>query len=438
MNIIKPSVLPGFMDLLPKDQLVFNKMKEIIEDNFKKFAYLPLDTPAIEKTEILLAKGGGETSKQVYNIESSSRNMSMRFDLTVPLARFVAEHYHELEFPFRRYHIGKVYRGERNQRGRFKEFYQCDIDIIGDEFLDIRNDAEIPLVIYNIFKELNFTEMTFHLNNRKLLNGFLDYHGIDNFTEVLRIIDKIAKVSEQDIKEMLSDIIPEVDKVELILQFISYKGENTDVLNYLEELKIDNDKYSEGLKELSEVYKYMRLFEIPDENICLDMSITRGLDYYTGTVYETFLDNYKSIGSVCSGGRYDDLASNYTKKSLPGIGISIGLTRLFYQLNEADLIDIPTRSVADVVIYPMADCYEYGVKVVDKLRDEGIIAQIYFEPGKFKKKLNYANKLNIPYIIILGDDELSKDEVALKDMDTGEQISVCIDEAIKIIHSNKL
>lgn len=435
MTIVNPSILSGFMELLPEDQILFNGMKKSIEDCFKKYAYLPIDTPIIERTEVLLAKGGGETSKQVFHIESSSRDMALRFDLTVPLARYVAEHYHELEFPFRRYHIGKVYRGERSQRGRFKEFYQCDIDIIGDETLDIRNDAEIPVVIYDIFKALQFTDLRFHINNRKVLNGFLNHHGIMDFTAVLRAIDKIAKVTAEDMKEMLFEILNSKEKVEVVLDFITFKGSNTETIEHLRSLNIDNPLFVEGVEELSEVYKYMRLYNLPDENIKLDMSITRGLDYYTGTVYETFLNNYESIGSVCSGGRYEDLASNYTKKSLPGVGISIGLTRLFYQLKDADLINLPVKPVSDVVVFPMKNCYERGIEVLNELRNNDIISQVYFEEGKFRKKLSYANKLNIPYIIIIGENELKDNTVSLKNMTTGEQNTVSLEEAIKVLKS---
>ncbi len=433
MNIVNPSILPGFMELLPEDQLIFNDVKRIIEKNFKKYSYLPIDTPIIEKTEVLLAKGGGETSKQVFHIESGSREMSLRFDLTVPLARYVAEHYHELEFPFRRYHIGKVYRGERNQRGRYKEFYQCDIDIIGDEVLDIRNDAEIPAVIFDIFRELNFTDLRFHINNRKVLNGFLNNYEIYDFGEVLRAIDKISKVKPEVMKEMLFEILNSNEMVDKLLDFISFNGSNQETIEFLRSLEIKNDLFKEGLEELSTVYEYMKLFEIPDNNIKIDLSITRGLDYYTGTVYETFLNNYESIGSVCSGGRYEDLASNYTKKSLPGIGISIGLTRLFYQLKEAKLLSLPVHPVCDVLILPMDGYHMQGVEVLNKLRENAITSQIYFESGKFKKKMSYANKLNIPFVIILGENEINTSTVSLKNMTTGDQETLTLNEAIEKI-----
>lgn len=433
MSIVHPSILPGFMELLPEDQLVFNDVKKIIEDNFKKYSYLPIDTPVIEKTEVLLAKGGGETSKQVYHIESGSREMSLRFDLTVPLARYVAEHYHELEFPFRRYHIGKVYRGERNQRGRYKEFYQCDIDIIGDEVLDIRNDAEIPAVIFDIFRELNFTDLRFHINNRKVLNGFLNNYEIYDFGEVLRAIDKITKVKPEVMKEMLFEILNSNELVDQLLNFISFNGTNQETIEYLSSLNIENDLFKEGLSELTSVYEYMKLFEIPDKNIKIDLSITRGLDYYTGTVYETFLNNYESIGSVCSGGRYEDLASNYTKKSLPGIGISIGLTRLFYQLKEANLLSLPVHPVCDVLVLPMDGYHEHGVEVLNELRKNEVTSQIYFEGGKFRKKMSYADKLNIPYVIILGENEINSKTVTLRDMSSGEQVTLPLDEVINKI-----
>ncbi|MDO5690820.1 MAG: histidine--tRNA ligase [Tissierellia bacterium] len=435
MNIVTPSILPGFLELLPNDQLAFNEMKSIIERNFKKYAYLPLDTPNIEKSEVLLAKGGGETSKQVYFIDRKERDMALRFDLTVPLARYVAEHYHELAFPFRRYHIGKVYRGERNQRGRFREFYQCDIDIIGDRALDIRNDAEIPAVIFDIFKEMNFTEMTFHINNRKVLNGLLNAHGIEDFVGVLRGIDKLSKVGEETTREILLEVLGSEENIDLLMNFITYDGDNASTLSYLKGLEITDETFLTGLTELETVYEYMLHFGIPEENIKIDLSITRGLDYYTGTVYETFLDDFKSLGSVCSGGRYEDLANNYTKQVLPGVGISIGLSRLFYQLREANRVNISVKPVCDLLIIPMAGAEKYGLQVLNGMRKRGVISQIYLEQGKMKAKFSYANKLNIPYVMVLGEEEMEKSLVSLKDMHSGEQRSMTAEEAAAILNA---
>lgn len=433
MEIIKPSILPGFMELLPKEQLVFNRIKDIIRETFEENSFENIETPIIEKTEILLAKGGGETSKQVYNIDHESRDMSLRFDLTVPLARYVSEHYHELEFPFRRYHIGKVYRGERNQKGRYKEFYQCDIDIVGNNILDIRNDAEVPAVMYQVFKRLNIDNAVINVNNRKLLNGFLNSLEINNYTEVLRVIDKIDKVDANKFREMLIVEIPDENKVDRLIEFISVKGNNEEIISYLEDLNITDDLFALGLEELKEVYGYMILFGIDEKAIKINLSITRGLDYYTGMVFETFLSGYESIGSVCSGGRYEDLASNFTKQKLPGIGMSIGLTRLFYQLSEAKLINIENDPYCDVLIVPMDKTNEFSMEILEELRDNKIKAQIYFEKAKFKKIFNYADKQQIKFVIVAGEEEFKERQFSLKNMETGEQTVIDLKNATNLI-----
>lgn len=433
MEIIKPSILPGFMELLPKEQLVFNRIKDIIRETFEENSFENIETPIIEKTEILLAKGGGETSKQVYNIDHESRDMSLRFDLTVPLARYVSEHYHELEFPFRRYHIGKVYRGERNQKGRYKEFYQCDIDIVGNNSLDIRNDAEVPAVMYQVFKRLNIDNAVINVNNRKLLNGFLNSLEINNYTEVLRVIDKIDKVDANKFREMLIVEIPDENKVDRLIEFISVKGNNEEIISYLEDLNITDDLFALGLEELKEVYGYMILFGIDEKAIKINLSITRGLDYYTGMVFETFLSGYESIGSVCSGGRYEDLASNFTKQKLPGIGMSIGLTRLFYQLSEAKLINIENDRYCDVLIVPMDKTNEFSMEILEELRDNKIKAQIYFEKSKFKKIFNYADKQQIKFVIVAGEEEFKERQFSLKNMETGEQTVIDLKNATNLI-----
>ena len=407
MEIIKPSILPGFMELLPKEQLVFNQIKDTIRNTFEENSFENIETPIIEKTEILLAKGGGETTKQIYNIDHDSRDMSLRFDLTVPLARYVSEHYHELEFPFRRYHIGKVYRGERNQKGRYKEFYQCDIDIVGNNSLNIRNDAEVPAVMYQVFKKLNVANAVININNRKLLNGFLNSLEIANYIEVLRVIDKIDKVDSNKFREMLKVEIPSEDKLDKLIEFISFNGSNEEIINYLDKLEVSDELFILGLKELKEVYNYMILFGIDEEALKINLSITRGLDYYTGMVFETFLTGYESIGSVCSGGRYEDLASNFTKQKLPGIGMSIGLTRLFYQLSQAGLINIESENYCDVLIVPMKKTNKFSMEILEELRDNKIKAQIYFEKAKFKKIFNYADKQQIKFVIIAGEDRKS-------------------------------
>lgn len=432
-DIVKPSILPGFMELTPTDQILFNKMLDIIKNNYEKFGFLPIDTPIIEKTEVLLAKGGGETEKQVYRFEKGSTDMSLRFDLTVPLARYVAQHYSELNFPFRRYHIGKVYRGERNQKGRFREFYQCDIDIIGNGSLDIINDAEIPSVIYSTFKDLGFDSFTIKINNRKLLKGFFQNINIEDSTYVLRTIDKLDKIGLEGVIKELGELGLDNETVESIRNFINIKGSNNEIIEELENLNINNEIFKEGLEELSKVNEYIGIFGVPEENYKIDLTIARGLDYYTGTVYETFLDDYPSIGSICSGGRYDDLATYYTKQKLPGVGISIGFTRLFYQLMEANIIESIDNSLTKALIIPMEGFIQEGVKAANELRKKGIHTQIYLESGKIGKKFNYADKLNIPYVIVIGQEEAENNTYSFRDMKSGEQNSLSMEEVIKCL-----
>lgn len=432
-DIVKPSILPGFMELTPTDQILFNKMLDTIRANYEKFGFLPIDTPVIEKTEVLLAKGGGETEKQVYRFEKGSTDMSLRFDLTVPLARYVSQHYSELSFPFRRYHIGKVYRGERNQKGRFREFYQCDIDIIGNGSLDIINDAEIPAVIYSTFKDLGFESFTIKINNRKILKGFFQSINIDDSTLVLRAIDKLDKIGISGVEKELGDLGLNEGTITKIKEFISIKGSNQEIMEELEELAIDNEIFKEGLDELATVVKYIGLFGVPEENYKIELTIARGLDYYTGTVYETFLDDYSSIGSVCSGGRYDDLATYYTKQKLPGVGISIGFTRLFYQLMEANIIKSTDGSLTTALIIPMDGFMDDCVEVANILRKEGIYSQVYLESGKIGKKFNYADKLNIPYVIVIGQEEVENKTYSFRDMKTGEQKNISLEELIKCL-----
>lgn len=431
VNIVKPSILPGFMELIPKDQILFNKMLDTIRANYEKFGFLPIDTPVIEKAEVLLAKGGGETEKQVYRFQKGDTDMALRFDLTVPLARYVAQHYSELSFPFRRYHIGKVYRGERNQRGRFREFYQCDIDIIGNETLDIINDAEIPSVIYSTFKELGFDAFTIKINNRKLLKGFFQSINIEDSTLILRAIDKLDKIGMEGVEKELRNLELDDSIINKINDFISIDGTNEDIITNLQQLGIDNEYFVEGLNELKTVVKYIALFGVPEANYKIDLTIARGLDYYTGTVYETFLNDYPSIGSICSGGRYDNLATYYTKQKLPGVGISIGLTRLFYQLKEANLIKSDENSLSQVLVIPMDEYMDKAVEIINWLRQEGIYSQIYLEKGKLGKKFNYADKLDIPYVIVIGQDEVEKEAYTLRDMKTGHQETMSMEELIK-------
>ncbi|MBU5313416.1 histidine--tRNA ligase [Tissierella carlieri] len=432
-DIVKPSILPGFMELTPTDQILFNKMLDTIRQNYEKFGFLPIDTPVIEKTEVLLAKGGGETEKQIYRFEKGSTDMSLRFDLTVPLARYVAQHYSELSFPFRRYHIGKVYRGERNQKGRFREFYQCDIDIVGNGTLDIINDAEIPSLIYSTFRDLGFDSFTIKINNRKMLKGFFNSLDIEDSTFVLRAIDKLDKIGMAEVEKELESLGITNHNIRRTKEFLSIKGSNNDIIGNLEALKIDDETFKEGLEELSTVIKYIDLFGVPEKNYRIDLTMVRGLDYYTGTVYETILDDYPSLGSICGGGRYENLAEYYTKQKLPGVGMSIGLTRLFYQLREAKIIEATEKSLTKALIIPMDSFVEKGVETVNELRGEGIYAQIYLESGKIGKIFNYADKLNIPYVIVIGQEEAENNTYSLRDMKTGEQKNISLEEVIKCL-----
>lgn len=427
MNIVKPQTIAGVMELLPEDQLAFDYIKNIIEETFLSYQFLPIDTPAIEKNDILFAKGGGETEKQIFGIDSSKKDMSLRFDLTVPLARYVSEHFSDLNFPFKRYQIAKVYRGERNQKGRYKEFYQCDIDIIGNNSLSIHNDALLPKVIYEIFQKLDFNGIKFHINNRKLLNVFFESLEISDKEEVLRTIDKKAKIGEENTKELLVEICGE-EKADKLMELINNKRENKELLTYLESLNL-NDNYKIGLDELKEVYDYMIKFGINDDSIMIDLSITRGLDYYTSTVYETFLDGYESIGSVCSGGRYENLAGNFSKQNLPGVGLSIGLTRLFYQLQELGLAEKYKNKFTDCLIIPMDEKLNfYAIDIANKLKEQGLKVDIYLEDGKFKKKINYADKIGVKKVLIIGQEEYENKMVSVKNMEDGKQVSVKVEE----------
>lgn len=437
-RIVEPSILSGFMELLPRDQVAFNSMLDKIRYTFESYGFIPLDTPVLEKSEVLLAKGGGETAKQIYRFTKGDTDMAMRFDLTVPLARYVAQHYGELAFPFRRYHIGKVYRGERPQKGRFREFYQCDIDIIGNGSLNINNDAEIVSIIYSVFKKLDIGRFTIMINNRKLLNGFFDSLGVADKTEVLRIVDKLDKIGREGVKEELRKIAVSEDGIESILRFTDISGTPAEILRSLEALEIDNEQFIQGKEELSQVCKYIAAYKVAPENFAVNLKIARGLDYYTGTVYETVLDDYPSLGSICSGGRYDELASNYTKQSLPGVGISIGLSRLFYQLREAGILkDGNKGSTTELLIIPMADTVEYAMETAAALREAGINTEVYLNEGKMGKKFSYADKLGIRFVSVIGEDEMNSGMLRVKDMINGEQQDMCLENLIEFLKADK-
>ena len=425
MAKMTPRTLSGFMELLPAPQQQMERIMEVLRRTYSLYGFTPLDTPVIESSDVLLAKGGGETEKQIYRFQKGDADIALRFDLTVPLAKYVALHYNDLTFPFRRYQIGKVYRGERAQRGRFREFYQADIDIIGDGKLDIANEAEIPAIIYKTFSTLGLKRFQIRVNNRKILNGFYSMLGLSEKSgDIMRTVDKLDKIGPEKVKTLLmgEEIALTEEQADEILKFIAIGGTNAQVLDALQGYAGKDEIFDQGLSELQTVVKYLSAFGVPEGNFAVDLTIARGLDYYTGTVYETTLLDHPEIGSVCSGGRYDNLAEYYTDKTLPGVGISIGLTRLFYVLGEQGMLnpELPTAP-ADVLILPMTEDLSAAISFATLLRENGIRAQLHCEQKKFKQKISYADKLNIPYVIFLGEDEINAGVVACKDMVTGEQ-----------------
>lgn len=436
MDKIRPRTLSGFMELPPDKQVQMDKMRAVLAETYARYGFTPLDTPAIEAAEVLLAKGGGETEKQIYRFQKGDADLALRFDLTVPLAKYVALHGNDLAFPFRRYQIGKVYRGERAQRGRFREFYQADIDIIGDGKLDITNEAEIPSIIYQTFTALGLTRFQIRVNNRKILNGFYAMLGLtDRSGDIMRTVDKLDKIGPHKVRACLMDDVGLTgEQAEEIMRFISITGSNDQVLSALEGYRSRHELFDQGLDELTTVTRYLAAFGVPEVNFAVDLTIARGLDYYTGTVYETTLLDYPEIGSVCSGGRYDNLAEYYTDRQLPGVGISIGLTRLFYVLGEQGLLNpsLPTAP-ADVLILPMTQDLTPAIQLATRLRGAGVRTQLYTEQKKFKAKMNYADKLGVPYVVFLGDDEIAAGLVACKDMTSGEQTKLPFDATLSRI-----
>ena len=434
INKVKPRNLAGFIELLPADQVLFNKIYDKIRRSYEKFGFTPLDTPILEYSEVLLAKAGGETEKQIYRFEKGDTDISMRFDLTVPLAKYVAMHCGEIVFPFRRYQMGKVFRGERTQKGRFREFYQCDIDVIGDETLSIMTDAELPAIIYDTFTNLGFSDFTIRINNRKILNGFFESLNLtDKAADILRVIDKIDKIGQDAVKEELGNLALSKQQVEAIIKFIAIKGKQDVVIKELKGLNIDNAVYTDGVAELEQVVVGIRAFGVPDKNFRVDLTIARGLDYYTGTVYETILNDYPEMGSVCSGGRYENLAGYYTNKKLPGVGISIGLSRLFYKLKEAEIIKAKESTTACVMILPMLEDMTYAFTIATALRNAGINTELNYTKKSIKSMMNYANRIGVSYVIILGEEEETKKQVTIKNMETGEQELCSLDRAIELL-----
>ena len=432
MEIIKPRTLSGFMELLPGKQIQFERMVEILRNTYSSYGFAPLDTPAIEDAQILLAKGGGETEKQIYRFQKGDSDLALRFDLTVPLAKYVALHCNELAFPFRRFQISKVYRGERAQRGRFREFYQADIDIIGDGKLDILNEAEIPAIIYNVFKGFGLSRFQIRVNNRKILNGFYAMMELSEKSgEIMRTVDKLDKIGAAKVKVILMDDCGLTEtQADEILKFIAITGTNSEVIAALEGYAGRNEMFDLGLSELKAVTVNLAAFGVPEENFAVDLTIARGLDYYTGTVYETTLLDHPEIGSVCSGGRYDNLAGYYIEKQLPGVGISIGLTRLFYVLDEQGLLNPALPSApADALVLPMTAEAGPAIALAQTLRSSGLKVQLYGEQKKFKQKMTYANKLGVPFAVLLGEDEIAEGKCSVKNMLTGEQVKLTPEEA---------
>ena len=436
MAKVSPRTLSGFMELLPRQQMKMERMLSILRESYALYGFTPLDTPVIESAEVLLAKGGGETEKQIYRFQKGDSDLALRFDLTVPLAKYVAQHYSELAFPFRRYQIGKVYRGERAQRGRFREFYQADIDVIGDGKLDILNEAEIPAIIYSTFTKLGLKKFRIRVNNRKLLNGFYAMNGMsEKAGEIMRTVDKLDKIGAEKVRELLIDEVKMLPcKAENVLDFMAICGTNAEVIEALERYRGMDGTFDEGLDELIAVTRYLKDFGVPEENFAVDLTIARGLDYYTGTVYETEMTEHPEIGSVCSGGRYDNLAEYYTDKQLPGVGISIGLTRLFYVLSEQGLLsDELVTAPCDALVLPMTEELGFAVAAATTLRSAGVRTQLYGEKRKFKAKMAYADKIGAPFAVLIGEDEMNEGVLSVKDMRSGEQVKLTPDEAARHI-----
>ena len=437
MSKVQPRTLSGFMELMPARQIQFDRMMAVLRESYSLYGFTPLDTPIIEASEVLLAKGGGETEKQIYRFQKGDSDLSLRFDLTVPLAKYVAQYSGQLAFPFRRFQIGKVYRGERAQRGRFREFYQADIDIIGDGKLDISNDAEIPAIIYRTFTSLGLKRFQIRVNNRKILNGF--YAMLDLTHEsgaIMRTVDKLDKIGAAQVKELLmaEEIGLNAEQAGEIMRFIAIDGSNAEVLQALEGYRGRHPLFDEGLDELTTVARYLAAFGVPEDHFKVDLTIARGLDYYTGTVYETTMLDHPEIGSICSGGRFDNLAEYYTDKKLPGVGISIGLTRLFFVLEDQGYLnDQLNTAPADALILPMTEDLSAAIALATQLRSAGVRTQLYGEQKKFKQKMSYADKLGVPYVIFLGEEEIASGVAAVKNMRTGEQVKVSPDEAVKLI-----
>ena len=429
---INTKPLPGMMELLPEEQLEFDRIYEVIRKNYEKFGFTPIDTPIIERTETLLAKAGGETEKQIYRFLKGDNDLSLRFDLTVPTARFVAENFGQLQFPFKRSQIGKVYRGERAQRGRFREFYQCDIDVIGRDNLNIKYDSEVIAVIYSIFRELNFGDFTLRINNRNITSGLIDGLNLsEKQAEIMALIDRAEKITPGEFYQQLKDL-DLGESAQFIKDFVEISGSCEEVLNKLRKIdqNIKNDQFEKGIDELSKVAEILKKMGVEEKYFKLDMLIVRGLDYYTGTVFETNLNDFKEIGSVSSGGRYENLSEYYSKEKLPGVGASIGLTRLFWSLRDLGLLSFSKRSNAEFLIIPFSENeLEKSFKIANELREFGKNVEVLLEEFNMKKAFKFANKRGVKYVLVIGEQEISKNVFEFKNMETGERLN--LNEIIK-------
>jgi len=426
-NNINTQPMPGFMELLPNQQIAFNKMMDKIKEIYKLYGFRPIETPILERAEVLLAKEGSDTDKQIYRFKKGDSDIALRFDLTVPLARYIAQYQNDLVFPFKVGNIGKVYRGEKPQAGRFREFYQCDTDIIGRDTLDIAYDAEIVNVIYSLFTNLGFTKFMIKVNNRKILNGFFQSLNIKNPLEVLKTLDKMDRLGESKVEQELREIDLDNKTIKEIFQFVKIE-EN--IIEKLKDLNIDNEIYREGVEELEYVNNKVKESGITKNNFRIDLALSRGLDYYTGTVFEVELTDYPQFGSVAGGGRYDNLTSYYTENKFPGVGITFGLTRLFDCLLKNNLVDIDQQTSTKVLIIGMEGFDKYVIDLSRQLREEDINTEIMSD---LKNGFKYADKLNIPYVIVVGEEEVKSSKYTLKDMRSGEQEMVKIEELLERI-----
>ena len=440
MEKVRPALLRGFdQEYLPHEQLQFNALVDLVRANFERYGFLPIETPSAERKEVLTSKGGVE--KEIYALtrlaagddeDEAATKGALRFDLTVPLARYVAMHERELAFPFRRYQIQRVWRGETPQarKGRFREFYQCDIDIINRERLSILAEAEIPSVIYSVFREMAIGEFRIRINNRKVLKALLHKFEVAdaNAAAVLRALDKIDKEPRAKIEDDLGRA--GVARAHALCEVVFTKRSTKETLEALQNLSLEGS----GVQELSEVAGAIRKFGVPDAAFAIDLSVVRGLDYYTGTIYETTLVQYPELGSICSGGRYDDLASYFTDTRLPGVGISIGLTRLFSKLREAGLLRAPARTPAQALVVTMDPRYlDRYLDMARALREAGINTEVYLEPAKLKNQLAYADRKGFRVAVIAGENEFGKDVVQLKDLSAKAARDVPISELVTAV-----